>query len=84
MKYSPTCSYCRSNSDSFRLYVRTRKLIENERYNYKRLTSDEATTNKHLYSDKRSFEPIGWYCKNCKAFQTEDMIASHVIKYIPR
>jgi hypothetical protein len=53
------CRYCKSNENNFRLYIRTRKLESTRRHN----------------KEKRGFEAIGWYCKKCKMFETDEMIS---------
>jgi len=59
MKYH-ACRYCKSDENNFRLYIRRRKLKSRIlcRHN----------------QEKRGFEAIGWYCKQCKFFETDEMI----------
>jgi hypothetical protein len=42
------------------LYIRTRKL--------------ESSILRSYSQVKRGFEEIGWYCKRCKIFETDEMI----------
>jgi hypothetical protein len=42
------------------MYIRTRKLESSILRNYNQV--------------KRGFEAIGWYCKRCKMFETDEMI----------
>ena len=53
------CRYCKSDENNFRLYIRTRKLEAMRRHN----------------KEKRGFVAIGWYCKKCKMFETDEMIS---------
>ena len=53
------CRCCKSDENNFRLYIRTRKLESMRRHN----------------KEKRGFEAIGWYCKKCKMFETDEMIS---------
>jgi hypothetical protein len=55
------CRYCKSAENSFRLYIRTRKL--------------ESRILRRFNKEKRGFEAIGWYCKKCKMFETDEMIS---------
>ncbi len=54
------CRYCKSTENNFRLYIRTRKL--------------ESRILRRYNKEKRGFEAIGWYCKQCKFFETDEMI----------
>jgi hypothetical protein len=57
--YTEKYHYCRyCKSYTDRLYIRTRKLESMSRHN----------------KEKRGFEAIGWYCKKCKMFETDEMI----------
>ena len=54
------CRYCKSDENNFRLYIRTRKL--------------ESRILRRRNKKNRGFEAIGWYCKKCKMFETDEMI----------
>src|SRR5215469_6401207 len=54
------CRYCKSEENNFRLYIRKRKL--------------ESRILRRYNKEKRGFEAIGWYCKKCKMFETDEMI----------
>ncbi len=54
------CRYCKSTENNFRLYIRTRNL--------------ESRILRRYNKEKRGFEAIGWYCKQCKFFETDEMI----------
>ncbi len=57
--YTEKYHYCRyCKSYTNRLYIRTRKLESMSRHN----------------KEKRGFEAIGWYCKKCKMFETDEMV----------
>ncbi len=55
------CRYCKSTENNFRLYIRTRKL--------------ESRILRRYNKEKRGLEAIGWYCKKCKMFETDEMIS---------
>jgi hypothetical protein len=55
------CRCCKSEENNFRLYIRTRKL--------------QSRSLRRHNIEKRGFEAIGWYCKKCKMFETDEMIS---------
>jgi hypothetical protein len=55
------CRYCNLDENNFRVYIRTRKL--------------ESRSLRRYNQEKRGFEAIGWYCKQCRFFETDEMIS---------
>lgn len=61
-QYTKKYHYCKyCKSYANRLYIRTRKLESMRRHN----------------KEKRGFEAIGWYCKKCKIFETDETVRRH-------